>query len=69
MDSPELISTITRLPFGAGWPQGDDDVRYLESCAPAGAVELLYMGQPVKLDYLWAGMCLLGAVFFMFRAG
>ncbi len=28
---------------------------------------LLYMRQPIKLDYLWAGCCLLGAVFFMFR--
>ena len=27
-----------------------------------------YMGQPLKLDYLWAGLCLLGAVYFMFRA-
>jgi uncharacterized protein (DUF486 family) len=23
---------------------------------------------PVKLDYLWAGFCLLGAVYFMFRS-
>ena len=28
---------------------------------------VLYMGQPVKLDYLWAGLCLMGAVYFMFR--
>ena len=28
---------------------------------------LLYMGEPLKLDYLWAGLCLLGAVYFMFR--
>ena len=28
---------------------------------------VLYMGQGLKLDYLWAGLCLLGAVFFMFR--
>lgn len=28
----------------------------------------LYMDQPVKLDYLWAGLCLLGAVYFIFRA-
>jgi uncharacterized protein (DUF486 family) len=28
----------------------------------------LYMRQPLKLDYLWAGLCLLGAVFFIFRA-
>jgi uncharacterized protein (DUF486 family) len=28
---------------------------------------LLYMKQPLKLDYLWAGRCILGAVYFMFR--
>ena len=28
---------------------------------------VLYMGQPLKLDYLWAGLCLLGAVYFIFR--
>jgi uncharacterized protein (DUF486 family) len=28
---------------------------------------LLYMKQPVKLNYLWAGLCLCGAVFFVFR--
>ena len=27
----------------------------------------LYMKQPLKLDFLWAGLCLLGAVYFMFR--
>ncbi len=26
-----------------------------------------YMHQPLKLDYLWAGCCLMGAVFFIFR--
>jgi hypothetical protein len=29
---------------------------------------IFYMNQPLKLDYLWAGLCLLGAVYFMFRA-
>lgn len=29
---------------------------------------LYYMGQPFKLDFIWAGLCLLGAVYFMFRA-
>jgi uncharacterized protein (DUF486 family) len=29
---------------------------------------VFYMRQPVKLDFLWAGLCLLGAVYFMFRA-
>lgn len=28
-----------------------------------------YMNQPVKLDFLWAGLCLLGAVYFVFRGG
>ena len=27
-----------------------------------------YMKQPPKLDFLWAGLCLLGAVYFMFRS-
>lgn len=27
-----------------------------------------YMKEPLKLDYLWAGLCLFGAVYFMFRA-
>lgn len=26
-----------------------------------------YMNQPVRLDFLWAALCLCGAVFFMFR--
>lgn len=29
---------------------------------------IFYMGQPVKLNYLWAALCMLGAVFFIFRA-
>lgn len=28
---------------------------------------VLYMQQPIKLDFLWAGLCLMGAVYFMFR--
>ena len=27
----------------------------------------LYMKEPLRLNYLWAGLCLLGAVFFMFK--
>ena len=29
---------------------------------------LLYLKEPLKLDYLWPGLCLVGAVYFMFRA-
>jgi len=28
---------------------------------------LLYMKQPLKLDYLWASLCILAAVYFIFR--
>jgi uncharacterized protein (DUF486 family) len=28
---------------------------------------IFYMQQPLKLDYLWAGLCILGAVYFIFR--
>jgi uncharacterized protein (DUF486 family) len=28
---------------------------------------MLYMRQPLKLDYLWAALCMLGAVYFIFR--
>lgn len=27
-----------------------------------------YMHQPLKLDHLWAGLCLVGAVYFLFRS-
>ena len=29
---------------------------------------VLYMGQGLKMNYLYAGLCLVGAVYFMFRA-
>ena len=29
---------------------------------------VLYMKQPLKLDFLWAGLCLLGAAYFLFRS-
>ena len=29
---------------------------------------LIYMKQPLKLDYLWAALCMLGAVYFIFRS-
>lgn len=28
---------------------------------------LYYLKQPLRLDYLWAGLCLIGAVYFAFR--
>jgi len=28
---------------------------------------MLYMDQPFKLDFVWAGLCMVGAVYFIFR--
>lgn len=30
---------------------------------------LFYMGEPLKWDYLWAALCRVGAVYFIFRSG
>ena len=30
---------------------------------------VFYLDQPLKWDYLWAGLCMLGAVYFIFRSG
>ncbi|MBK8767093.1 MAG: DMT family protein [Burkholderiaceae bacterium] len=29
---------------------------------------VIYMNEPLRLDYLWASLCLMGAVYFIFRA-
>jgi len=29
---------------------------------------LVYMKQPLKLDFLWASICLMGAIYFIFRS-
>lgn len=28
---------------------------------------MVYMNQPFKLDFIWAGLCMVGAVYFIFR--
>ena len=29
---------------------------------------VMYMKEPLKLDYLWAALCIVGAVYFVFRS-
>ena len=29
---------------------------------------VFYMKEPLKLDYLWAALCMMGAVYFIFRS-
>jgi uncharacterized protein (DUF486 family) len=28
---------------------------------------VMYMKEPLRLDYVWAGLCIMGAVYFIFR--
>ncbi len=28
---------------------------------------VFFLNEPLKLDYLWAGLCMVGAVYFIFR--
>jgi uncharacterized protein len=30
---------------------------------------VFYLNEPIKLDYVWAGLCMVGAVYFIFRSG
>jgi uncharacterized protein (DUF486 family) len=39
----------------------------LITLAVFGPFAVIYMRQPMTLDYLWAALCLLGAVYFIFR--
>lgn len=32
-------------------------------------IAVLYLREPIKLDCLWAALCLCGAAYFMFRSG
>ena len=34
-----------------------------------GPFALIYLKEPLKLDYLWAALCMVGAVYFIFRSG
>jgi uncharacterized protein len=29
---------------------------------------MFYLNEPIKLDFLWAGLCMVGAVYFIFRS-
>jgi hypothetical protein len=35
----------------------------------AAAFSVVYMKEPLRLDFLWAGLCLVAAAYFMFRGG
>ena len=59
-----------RLGFKAGFTLGP--LKVMQEVITMGvfaAFAVLYMKAPLKLDFLWAGLCLVAAAFFMFRGG
>lgn len=58
-----------RIGNAAGIPLGQ--LKVLQEIITLGVFvpfAMFYMNQPFKLDYLWAGLCLIGAAYFMFRS-
>ena len=45
----------------------DHSLRLAQIANPQSEIVHFPAHEPLKLDYLWAGLCLLGAVYFIFR--
>ena len=58
-----------RLGYGAGFTLAQ--LKITQEVITLGVFvpfAMVYMQQPFKLDYVWAALCLVGAVYFIFRA-
>jgi hypothetical protein len=75
-DCGELEHRFLRVhPAGAGEPPRQYRAQPDAAQDPTGALTLtvsvpfaiFYMKQPIRLDFLWAAICLMGAVYFVFR--
>ena len=62
---PEIVEYL-KTPYTAAQLKIMQEVITLVVFAPFA---VFVLGQPMKLDYLWAGMCMVGAVYFIFRNG
>jgi hypothetical protein len=57
-----------RIGYGAGWSLAQLKIlQEVISLAVFVPFAVLYMRAPVRLDFVWAGLCLVGAVYFVFR--
>lgn len=74
----QLGHRTVRVPVpGAGQPDRDAEfsvgqLKILQEVVTLSVFvpfSIWYLREPVKLDYLWAGLCLCGAVYFVFRGG
>ena len=58
-----------RLGYASGWSGGQLKIaQEVITLAVFVPFSVYFMGEPLKLDFLWAGLCLMGAVYFVFRA-
>jgi len=58
-----------RIGFGAGFSLAQ--LKITQEVITLGVFvpfAMIYMGQPFKTDFIWAGLCLMGAVYFIFRS-
>ncbi len=57
-----------RIGFGAGMTLAQLKItQEVITLAVFVPFAMVYMDQPLKLDFVWAGLCIVGAVFFIFR--
>ncbi len=65
-----LMVPANRLGMKAGYNLGQLKVmQEVITMAVFAAFALFYMKVPLKLDFLWAALCLVAAAFFIFRGG
>jgi len=58
-----------RIGYGAGFSLAQLKItQEVVTLAVFVPFSVIYMGQPFKTDFIWAGLCLMGAVYFIFRA-
>ena len=58
-----------RIGYGAGFSLAQLKItQEVITLAVFVPFSMLYMGQAFKTDFLWAGLCLMGAVYFIFRS-
>src|ERR1043165_65428 len=62
-----LMVPANRIGFGALTLPQLKIVQEVITLAVFVPFAIFYMDQPVKLDYLWAALCIMGAVYFVFR--
>ena len=63
-----LAVPANRIGYASGWSAGQLKItQEVITLAVFVPFSVFYMGEPLKLDFLWAGLCLVGAVYFMFR--